>query len=89
MAEKIKKEYPRLKIIIGADALYASKSVIDICKGNKWKYIIRFKEGKIPTLYEEFKTVVEKNNESNKANYEYVTNLDYRGEKLNIIKYKK
>ena len=88
LAEKIKKEYPRLKIIIGADALYASKSVIDICKGNKWKYIIRFKEGKIPTLYEEFKTVVEKNNESNKANYEYVTNLDYRGEKLNIIKYK-
>ena len=88
LAEKIKKEYPRLKIIIGADALYASKSVIDICKGNKWKYIIRFKEGKIPTLYEEFKTVVEKNNESNKANYEYVTNIDYRGEKLNIIKYK-
>ena len=62
--EKIKKEYPRLKIIIGADALYASKPVIDICKGNGWKYIIRFKEGAIPTLYKEFETVVEKNNES-------------------------
>ena len=47
LAKKIKKEYPRLKIIIGADALYASKTVLDICKENGWKYIIRFKEGTI------------------------------------------
>ena len=87
LAKKIKEEYPRLKIIIGADALYASKPIIDICKENGWKYIIRFKEGKIPTLYNEFKTVVERENESNKDNYEYVTKLDYQEEKVNIIKY--
>ena len=87
LAKKIKEEYPRLKIIIGADALYASKPIIDICKANGWKYIIRFKEGKIPTLYNEFKTVVERENESKKANYEYVTKLDYQEEKVNIIKY--
>ena len=87
LAKKIKTSYPRLKIIIGADALYASKSIMDICKENKWKYVIRFKEGRIPTLYNEFKTVVEKNNESKKENYEYVTKLDYQEEKINIIKY--
>ena len=87
LAKKIKEEYPRLKIIIGADALYASKPIMDICKENGWKYIIRFKEGKIPTLYNEFKTVVEKENESKKANYEYVTKLDYQEEKVNIIRY--
>lgn len=87
LAKKIKKEYPKLKIIIGADALYAAKSVIDICKENGWKYIIRFKEGKIPTLYNEFTKVVERENESTKANYEYVTKLDYQEEKVNIIKY--
>lgn len=87
LAEKIKKEYPRLKIIISGDALYACKPVIDICKENKWKYIIRFKEGAIPSLYKEFETVVEKANESTKANYEYVTKLDYQEEKVNIIKY--
>jgi len=86
LAEKIKKEYPRLKILIGADALYASKPVIDICKGNGWKYIIRFKEGAIPTLYKEYETLVEKNNESKIENYEYVTKLDYQEEKINIIK---
>ena len=87
LAKKIKEEYPRLKIIIGADALYASKTIMDICKENGWKYIIRFKEGKMPTLYNEFKTIVAKENESNKANYEYVTKLDYQEEKVNIIKY--
>ena len=58
LAKKIKKEYPRLKIIIGADALYAKKTIIEVCKENGWKYIIRFKEGSIPNLYREFKTKV-------------------------------
>ena len=89
LAEKIKKEYPypKLKILISGDALYASKPVIDICKENGWKYIIRFKEGTIPSLYQEFETVVAEGNESTKVNYEYVTGLDYEGEKINVIKY--
>ena len=87
LAGKIKKEYPKLKILISGDALYASKPVIDICKENGWKYIIRFKEGTIPSLYQEFETVVAESNESTKVNYEYVTGLDYEGEKINVIKY--
>lgn len=87
LAEKIKKEYPRLRIIISGDALYASKPVMDICKGNNWKYIIRFKEGAIPTLYREFETVIKIENESKIENYEYVTKLDYKENKTNIIKY--
>ena len=63
LAEKIKKEYPKLRIIISGDALYASKPVMDICKEYNWKYIIRFKEGAIPTLYREFETVVKIENE--------------------------
>lgn len=87
LAKKIKKEYPRLKIIIGADALYAKKPIIDICKENEWKYIIRFKEGSIPSLYREFMMIVKEGNESNKESYEYVTGVDYQEEKINIIKY--
>ena len=75
LAEKIKSKYPKLKILISGDALYACKPVIDLCKENGWKYIIRFKEGSIPSLYQEFETV-----------YEYVTGLDYEEEKINVIK---
>lgn len=87
LAEKIKKEYRKLKILISGDALYANKPVLDICKENGWKYIIRFKEGAIPSLYNEFETVVAKENESTIKDYEYVTGLDYQEEKVNIIKY--
>lgn len=87
LAAKIKKEYPKLKILISGDALYASRSVLEICKEYGWKYMIRFKEGAIPTLYEEFSTIVKDNNESNKANYEYVSKIDYHGYKINIIRY--
>ena len=46
MAERIKKEYPRLPIIISGDALYACEPVIKICKENEWEYILRLKEEK-------------------------------------------
>ena len=67
--------------------MYASKPVLDICKKNDWKYIIRFKEGAIPSVYNEFETVVAKANESTKKDYEYVTKLDYQEDKVNVIKY--
>lgn len=68
--------------------MYASKPVMEICKENKWKYIIRFKEGSIPTLYKEYETIVATDNESKIENYEFVTKLDYQENKINIIKYK-
>lgn len=87
LAAKIKKEYPRLKILLSGDALYASKPVMDICKENDWKYIIRLKEGSIPTLYQEFETVVKRENETQKENYECAIKLDYRESKINVVRY--
>ena len=60
---------------------------MDICKEYNWKYIIRFKEGAIPTLYREFETVVKIENESKIENYESVTKLEYQDYKTNVIKY--
>ena len=87
LAEKIKREYPRLQILISGDALYANKTVLEICKKNNWKYLIGFKEGAIPTLYEEFNTIVKENNESKKVNYKFVTKIDYKDYKINVIGY--
>ena len=87
LAGKIKGEFPRLRIILSGDALYASKPVMDICKEHGWKYIIIFKEGSIPTLYKEFETIVKTDNESKLEDYKCVTKLDYQEHKTNIIKY--
>lgn len=94
LSKKIKTNYPRLKILISGDALYANKPVLEICKENGWKYIIRFKEGAIPTLYKEFNTVTRRlkdGNESNEKNkelkYEFASKLDYNDYKINILRY--
>lgn len=88
LAKKIKKNYPRLNILISGDALYANQKVIDICMKNKWKYIIRLKEGAIPTLYKEFEKIVSKENECNVDKYEFVTKIAYKENETNVIRYK-
>ena len=40
LAEKIKKAFPRLPIILLADSLYASEPVMGICRNNGWEFII-------------------------------------------------
>lgn len=55
MAERIKKEHPKLPIIISGDALYACEPVIKRCKEKGWQYILRLKEERLRLLGEEIK----------------------------------
>jgi len=57
LAEKLKKKYPRLPICILGDSLYACEPVFEICDSNKWKYLIRFKEGRIKSVASEFNSI--------------------------------
>lgn len=45
LLRRLKKTYPRLRIVLSADALYAKNTIINLCKRNRWHYIIRFKRG--------------------------------------------
>ena len=58
LAAKIKKDYPRLPICILGDSLYACAPVFQICKENRWEFLIRYKDGSIPSLAEEFHTII-------------------------------
>lgn len=51
---KLKKKYPKLPICILGDSLYACEPVFEICNKNGWKYLMRFKEGRIKTVADEF-----------------------------------
>lgn len=59
LAETVKKEYPRLPICLLADSLYASDSVFQICRKNRWDFLIRYKEGSIPSIMEEYREIVD------------------------------
>lgn len=57
LADKLKKKYSRLPICILGDSLYACEPVFEICDSNKWKYLIRFKEGRIKSVASEFNII--------------------------------
>ncbi|MCC3358972.1 transposase family protein [Bacillus sp. REN16] len=54
LAEKIKGIFKRLPICMQGDSLYACEPVFKLCQKYKWKYLLRFKEGRIKTVASEF-----------------------------------
>ena len=84
LAEKIKKAFPRLPIVLLADSLYASEPVMDICRGNGWEYIIRYKTGSIPSIAEEYEMIPEK---ETAGHAEYVNEIDYNGKPVNMLRF--
>ena len=59
LAVSLKKMFPRLPICLLGDSLYACGPVFEICKKNKWEFMIRYKDGSIPTLAEEYEEIKE------------------------------
>jgi hypothetical protein len=57
LAESLKKMFPRLPICLLGDSLYACGPVFEICRKNKWEFLIRYKDGSIPTLAEEYEEI--------------------------------
>lgn len=53
LAVKLKELYPRLPMLIVADALYANQPVMEICKGYLWDYMLVIKDGVLKDLNEE------------------------------------
>lgn len=67
LAETVKKEYPRLPICLLADSLYANDSVFRICRKNKWEFLIRYKEGSIPSIMDEYREIADIGERSEKV----------------------
>lgn len=53
LAAKLKQYYPRLPICITADGLYPNQGFFEWCRRNDWRYIVTFKEGNLPSVWEE------------------------------------
>lgn len=85
LAAKLKSEFSRLPICLLVDSLYASEPVMNICKENGWDYIIRFKDGSIPSIAEEYAAIPEK---YRVEQCEYINEIDYKEHKINMIKFK-
>ena len=89
LAEKIKKNHPRLKICIIADGLYPNQTFFRICELIGWKWILTFKNGNLPSVWTQ---VIQNLNfrfrhvECNDFKYYWFNQLEYEGYRLNWIK---
>lgn len=57
LSESLKKMFTRLPICLLGDSLYACAPIFEICRKNKWEFLIRYKDGSIPTLAEEYEEI--------------------------------
>lgn len=85
LAKKIKQRFPRLPILLLADSLYATKTVMDVCREYKWEYLIRFKDGSIPYIADEWNAVPER---ESSGSAEYVNGMEYEGHSVNELHYR-
>ena len=88
LAEKLKKAFPRLKICLLADSLYACGPVFELCESNDWEYIFRFKDGSIPSVAKKYKELKKLSPENQKKmgqwQMQWVNEINYQGRKLNV-----
>lgn len=84
LAVKLKERYPRLPICIIGDSLYAIEPVFKVCDDYKWKFLIRFKEGRIKSVAHEFSKLKEFDGE--KIDHcTWVNEINYNERTLNLI----
>ena len=86
LAEKIKKNFPRLPIIVLADGLYVSQTVLEICENNGWDYIIRYKEGCAPSVAEDYRSLPEK--ETVGDSIEFQNDIIFQKRDVNLVYYR-
>ncbi len=97
LAKRIKKEFPKLPIVIVVDALYANEPFFRICREHGWEFIVTFKDGKLPSVYEEInllpqsaKKQAERSLPVKKGDlllqyYTYINDIDYKGFTLSYV----
>lgn len=87
MAEKLKKSFKRLPICIMGDSLYASETLFKICEANKWEYLIRFKDGSIPSVAEEFHRLKDIEKKNYTTDCKWVNEISYKNRTVNVMEF--
>ena len=59
LAERLKKRFPRLPICLLLDGLFAGGPTFSICETYHWKYLIVLRENDLPSVQEEFNSLLE------------------------------
>lgn len=93
LADRLKGDFPKLPICLIGDSIYPCTGTFEICRDYRWKYLCRFKAGRIPSVSQEFEALkgAEKNNAKKAKAGEklqsllWVNGIDYNGFEVNVL----
>jgi len=101
LAARLKQDFLQLPILILADGLYPYEGFFTLCKNNNWRYIVTFKEGNLPTIWEETRElqnyqtenqhqeyITRPNENTEERYYRWITSMSYHGHRLNWLECK-
>ncbi|BBO90497.1 transposase family protein [Desulfosarcina ovata] len=86
LAQRLKSAFPALKIMVLIDGLYAKGPVVEVCRKNKWQFMIVLKDKSLPSVMSEFEALaaLEIKNRfrqgwgNRKQVFKWVNSIDYR-----------
>jgi hypothetical protein len=86
LAQRLKREFPSLRVMVLLDGLYAKGPVIELCRKNKWQYMIVLKDDALPSVMSEFEALAafeRKNRHRGKwgnrgQHFRWINGIDYR-----------
>jgi hypothetical protein len=55
---RIKKDYPQLQFVLALDSLYGCGPVFALAQEFGWSFVVTFKEGRTPALWQEFRALL-------------------------------
>lgn len=58
LAPQLKRDFPQTRLCLVADSLMACGSVFQICQDNGWHYVLTFKQGQLPAVWEDFQGIL-------------------------------
>ena len=93
LCERLKSLFPQLKIMLLLDSIYLNQRVLGICRRYRWGYIITFKKGSLPTVFQEFESLkpLEPNNsrkidtEEKTQQLRWVNEIPYYDYQLHVL----
>jgi hypothetical protein len=58
LAPELKKDFPQLPICLCGDGLYLCGATLAVAAANGWKYLLVFKPGRLPSVWDEFQRLL-------------------------------
>ncbi len=90
---RLKEQFPRARICLLLDSLYANEPVLKLCEQSGWQYMITFKEGSAPAAYADFETLLRIQNDNRLTvshgeetqHLAWVTGLSWQKQHCNVL----